>query len=74
MSIGPDRLCLLWKIEACYFLLFIYSLLFLDIQPVMSENSPLFVKKTNKKFQKDLNNKSPHEALDFIQNLIWKIG
>ena len=22
----------------------------------------------NKKFQKDLNNKSPHEAIDFIQN------
>ena len=25
------------------------------------------------KFQKDLNNKSPHEAIDFIQNSSWKL-
>ena len=24
--------------------------------------------------QKDLNNNSPHEAIDFIQNSSWKIG
>ena len=27
---GPDRLCLLWEIAACYFHVVIYSLLFLD--------------------------------------------
>ena len=26
------------------------------------------------KFQKDLNNNSPHEAIDFIQNSSWKLG
>ena len=30
VAYGPDRLCLLRKIAACYFLLVIYSLLFLD--------------------------------------------
>ena len=29
-SYGPDRLWLLWEIAACYFLVVIYSLLFLD--------------------------------------------
>ena len=27
-----------------------------------------------KKFQKDLNNNSPHEAIDFMQNSSWKLG
>ena len=31
-------------------------------------------KVTGKKFQKDLNNKLPHEAIDFIQNSSWKLG
>ena len=30
--------------------------------------------KLEKKFQKDLNNNSPHEAIDFIQNSSWKLG
>ena len=27
-----------------------------------------------KKFQKDLNNNSPHEAIDYIQNSSWKLS
>ena len=27
-----------------------------------------------KKFQKDLNSKLPHDAIDFIQNSSWKLG
>ena len=30
VGLGPDRLCLLWEIAACYFPAVIYSLLFLD--------------------------------------------
>ena len=30
MHLGPDRLCLLWEIAACYFPVVIYSLLFRD--------------------------------------------
>ena len=26
------------------------------------------------KFQKDLNNNSPHEAIDYIQNSSWKLS
>ena len=32
------------------------------------------VEKVSKKFQKDLNNNSPQEAIDFIQNSSWKLG
>ena len=32
-----------------------------------------FTQLTEKKFQKDLNNNFPHEAIDFIQNSSWKL-
>ena len=33
-----------------------------------------FTQLTEKKFQKDLNNNLPHEAIYFIQNSSWKLG